>query len=136
MIFHEQTIHIRDDMVVGYVTVRQFSNNYGLSVTTIYNWIGVGEIDALKIGRTYYIPENTKPPIFISRGRHGKKYYLCKNYEIKDKQLNDVERRIVCVLSKHNGLSVRAICKKYQDLCLSTVYSNLKSLIKKGLVNN
>ena len=137
MIYATKTVRVVDGNIDGYRTVSQYANLKGLSCVSVRNWIRSGDIDAIKIGRTYYIPENTVPPEHKSRGMCGRMYCLnssrCGNDQEK---LNSTSRRIIECLKNNERMTVRGIWRYVSDRSLTAIYINLEDLVEKKLVTN
>lgn len=58
-----------DGRPVGYLTVPEFADYYGVTIQSVYAWIRDGKISALTIGKALYIHEDTKYPKDKKRGR-------------------------------------------------------------------
>ena len=135
MIYSTKTVSIVDGNIDGYMTVRQYANENSLSCASVRNWIRSGDIDAIIIGRSYYIPKNAVPPEFKSRGKIGKRYYFIRSYRNMDKvKLNSTSRRILECLNEHGGMTVRSIGEFIPDRNISAIYFNLKRLVDYNLV--
>ena len=137
MIYATRTVRVVDGNIDGYKTVNQYANWKGLSCVSIRNWIRSGDIDAIKIGRTYYIPENAVPPEHKSRGMCGKMYRL--NYSTCDNipfpvKLNATSRKIIECLRNHEKMTVRGIWGYVSDRSLTAIYLNLEDLVEKNIV--
>lgn len=135
MIYNERVIRVTGNQVVGYMTVSQFAQKHDKSCGTIRYWVVAGEIDAIKIGRSYYIPEETSLPEFKSRGRVGKRFYLSGSMVDRRKiRLSTTDYKILNAMSERTGMSVRDIWKKVSDCSLNTIYNHLHSLLMVGLI--
>lgn len=137
MIYSTKTVSIVDGNIDGYMTVRQYANVNSLSCASVRNWIRSGDIDAMVIGKSYYIPENAVPPEYKSRGKTGKRYYFVRAYRNMDKvKLNSTSRKILECLDEYGGMTVRGIGEYLSDRGLSTIYFNLKRLVDNDLVTD
>ena len=135
MIYDKRVVLVTGNQVVGYMTVSQFGKKHDKSCATIRYWILSGELDAIKIGRTYYIPEDEKCPVFRSRGRVGKQFRLCDSADSRKKhQVNAIDEKILDALSESAGMNARDIWKKVSDYSLNTIYNHLGTLMMIGLI--
>lgn len=137
MIYTDKNIRVINSNVEGYLTTNQFGIKHGLSHSTIAYFIKTGEIDAIKIGRYYYIPENAEPPKYKRRGRSGKRYYLCDSENLRNGEImNSTSIRILECLSRSRGKTVREIWRFVSGRSLTSIYFNLEVLMKNGLITN
>lgn len=137
MVYSTQIVRVVDGNIEGYLTVSQFGKKHDLSGASLRNWIRSGDVDAIKIGRSYYIPENAVAPIFKSRGKTGRRYYSCSAPNDRDGvKLSKTSCRILECLSKRSGMTVRNIWRSISDRSLTAIYFNIDLLVEKGLITD